>query len=106
MGADLFDAIDHRRYAGLLDLWVQGLDVDWHRLWQERPFRISLPTYPFAGERYWVERPSVQVRHAVAVDFSQPEDDEAFEQFHGALLDRLISEEIAIDDALQIIKER
>nr|BAP05595.1 CalG [uncultured Candidatus Entotheonella sp.] len=108
MGADLFDAIDHRRYAGLLDLWVQGLDVDWNRLWPEQPFRISLPTYPFAGQHYWAERPSVEVKQTVAVNgfHSQPDNDDAFEQFHSALLDRLSSEEIAIDDALQIIRGR
>ncbi|HVI53489.1 MAG TPA: SDR family NAD(P)-dependent oxidoreductase, partial [Luteibacter sp.] len=43
------------KFGKLLDLWVKGLSVDWQRLYAgDRPRRISLPTYPFARERYWV----------------------------------------------------
>ncbi|HEX4713365.1 MAG TPA: SDR family NAD(P)-dependent oxidoreductase, partial [Ktedonobacteraceae bacterium] len=39
----------------LAELWVQGLVVDWAALYGEpKPQRVSLPTYPFAPERYWV----------------------------------------------------
>ncbi|PSL48188.1 ketoacyl-synthetase-like protein [Chitinophaga niastensis] len=39
----------------LAALWIRGLTIDWNRLYQEvKPRRISLPTYPFARERYWV----------------------------------------------------
>ena len=35
---------------------MKGLSIDWRRLYGEaKPRRISLPTYPFAKERYWVE---------------------------------------------------
>jgi polyketide synthase PksN len=35
-------------------LWVSGQPVDWSSLYgEERLQRISLPTYPFATERYW-----------------------------------------------------
>ncbi|MFX8605041.1 hypothetical protein ABTM12_19405, partial [Acinetobacter baumannii] len=38
----------------LADLWVKGLALDWHALYgAQRPQRLSLPTYPFARERYW-----------------------------------------------------
>ena len=38
----------------LLDLWVKGLDVDWQKLHVDtNPKRMSLPTYPFAKEKYW-----------------------------------------------------
>ena len=44
------------KYGKLLELWVKGLSFDWQRLYGEaKPRRISLPTYPFAKERYWVE---------------------------------------------------
>src|SRR5262249_25588890 len=34
---------------------VKGLVVDWTRLYEAGPpRRISLPTYPFARERYWI----------------------------------------------------
>ncbi|MEH6633682.1 MAG: SDR family NAD(P)-dependent oxidoreductase, partial [Halopseudomonas aestusnigri] len=39
----------------LLGLWVQGLNLDWARLYSAgHPRRISLPTYPFARDSYWV----------------------------------------------------
>lgn len=42
------------KFTKLLDLWVKGVDVDWHKLYdQQPPQRVSLPTYPFAKERYW-----------------------------------------------------
>ena len=43
------------KYAKLLDLWTQGLVFDWNRVYGEtKPRRISLPTYPFAKESYWI----------------------------------------------------
>ncbi|HXH10352.1 MAG TPA: amino acid adenylation domain-containing protein, partial [Alphaproteobacteria bacterium] len=51
------------KYDTLLRLWVRGFTVDWEKLYgdheangsprQDRPRRLSLPTYPFAKERYW-----------------------------------------------------
>ena len=46
--------IHKRKYNKLAELWVQGLPVDWRKLYGEsQPRRISLTTYPFAKERYW-----------------------------------------------------
>ena len=43
------------KYEKLLDLWVKGLVFDWNKLYGDiKPNKISLPTYPFAKERYWV----------------------------------------------------
>lgn len=54
--------MDKRKYSKLLSLWVNGLVIDWRRLYKSMlPKRISLPTYPFSKERYWVELPSVTV---------------------------------------------
>ena len=48
--------VERGKYGKLLELWVKGLSFDWRRLYGEaKPRRISLPTYPFAKERYWVE---------------------------------------------------
>ncbi len=48
--------IQRKKYAKLLDLWVKGLSLDWNTLYNETtPHRISLPTYPFARERYWID---------------------------------------------------
>lgn len=70
---DMVQAIDawiaKGKYTKLLDLWVKGLVFDWNRLYSGgRPRRISLPTYPFAKERYWVpQKTSESVRGADTV---------------------------------------
>ncbi|MBY0088465.1 SDR family NAD(P)-dependent oxidoreductase [Brevibacillus brevis] len=51
--------MERGKYSKLLDLWVKGLSIDWNKLYQEeQPRRISLPTYPFAKESYWIEAKS------------------------------------------------
>jgi len=43
------------KYARILELWVKGLTVNWSMLYSHaKPYRISLPCYPFAREKYWV----------------------------------------------------
>ena len=48
------------KYGKVLQLWVKGASLKWERLYEDgsyashRPRRISLPTYPFAREKYWV----------------------------------------------------
>ncbi|WP_143812933.1 SDR family NAD(P)-dependent oxidoreductase [Paenibacillus sp. XY044] len=47
--------MERKKYTKLMSLWVKGLQVDWNKLYTEfRPRKMSLPTYPFARERYWV----------------------------------------------------
>ncbi|UJF34777.1 SDR family NAD(P)-dependent oxidoreductase [Paenibacillus hexagrammi] len=47
--------MNKRKYGRLLELWVQGLSFDWNKLYGNvKPQRVSLPTYPFARERYWI----------------------------------------------------
>ena len=57
--ADLQSTVDKwiadRKLAKLLELWAKGLEVDWNKLYGERrPGFVSLPVYPFAKERYWI----------------------------------------------------
>jgi polyketide synthase PksL len=48
--------ITSKKFSRLLELWVKGVEVDWNKLYgEEKPRRLSLPTYPFAKERYWVD---------------------------------------------------
>ncbi|MGE7057580.1 polyketide synthase dehydratase domain-containing protein, partial [Paenibacillus glucanolyticus] len=52
--------IQRGKYAKLLNLWVRGLSVDWGQIYGEvKPSRIGLPTYPFAGEPYWIPEAGV-----------------------------------------------
>jgi len=47
--------IDKKDFPKLAQLWVSGIEIDWQLLYpNQKPQRISLPTYPFARERYWV----------------------------------------------------
>ncbi|HZF07303.1 MAG TPA: amino acid adenylation domain-containing protein [Thermoanaerobaculia bacterium] len=61
-------------------LWLAGVAPDWQRFYRgERRLRVGLPTYPFEGQRYWIEpgrwpgaepgalRPASAVAEAVAV---------------------------------------
>ncbi|MCW3465913.1 SDR family NAD(P)-dependent oxidoreductase [Chitinophaga nivalis] len=51
-------AMAHREYAALARLWVKGVNIGWHQLYDRQlPRKISLPTYPFARERYWIPEP-------------------------------------------------
>ncbi len=57
---DLRQAVEKWIAGGKLDrlveLWTKGLEVDWRALYgAARPRRMSLPTYPFAKERYWID---------------------------------------------------
>ncbi|MBU2453753.1 MAG: SDR family NAD(P)-dependent oxidoreductase, partial [Proteobacteria bacterium] len=47
--------VEKKKYAKLLDLWVRGMTINWDKFYNHiKPTRISLPTYPFARERYWI----------------------------------------------------
>lgn len=46
-------------------IWQNGATIDWSALLEpDLPRRISLPTYPFERERYWIDPPGVSpVQH-------------------------------------------
>jgi acyl transferase domain-containing protein len=47
---------DYYFLSKLGELWLYGVPVDWRALaGEEKRRRISLPTYPFEGKRYWLE---------------------------------------------------
>ncbi|WP_176560069.1 SDR family NAD(P)-dependent oxidoreductase [Brevibacillus dissolubilis] len=54
--------IAQHKYEPILDLWVQGFKFDWKRIYsdEQKVKRISLPTYPFDEQRYWVKGGNVQ----------------------------------------------
>jgi tyrocidine synthetase-3 len=49
-------AIENKESENLAQLWVIAVSIDWTLLYEEnnRPNKISLPTYPFARDRYWI----------------------------------------------------
>jgi polyketide synthase PksN len=73
--ASVADLLHKRALAELARLWVSGHEVDWRPLYgEDQPARLSLPTYPFARERYWL--PGGE-RQAQAVAQQPPSFDEA-----------------------------
>ncbi|MFL0800590.1 MAG: SDR family NAD(P)-dependent oxidoreductase [Agarilytica sp.] len=42
------------KYDKLCELWTKGLSWHWSSLYDVIPQRISLPTYPFLEDRYWL----------------------------------------------------
>jgi acyl transferase domain-containing protein/acyl carrier protein len=39
------------------ELWLAGVQIDWLGFYQhEKPRRVSLPTYPFERQRYWIDQ--------------------------------------------------
>ena len=44
------------KLENLARLWVAGVEIEWQRLYQGiSRQRVSLPTYPFEPERYWIK---------------------------------------------------
>ncbi len=49
--------IRNRDIEKLAQLWVSGSYIEWDALYEgSKPCRISIPSYPFAKESYWVDR--------------------------------------------------
>jgi len=47
--------VKSRKFDKLAKLWAAGLDIEWEQFYQGfSPRIVSLPTYPFARERYWI----------------------------------------------------
>ncbi|HEX6159583.1 MAG TPA: SDR family NAD(P)-dependent oxidoreductase, partial [Thermoanaerobaculia bacterium] len=65
-GKAFLDALlTNRELEKIARLWVLGAAVDWTRMSRAaRPRKVSLPTYPFAKERCWIDLPAAPVRVA------------------------------------------
>ncbi|MEU7141903.1 beta-ketoacyl synthase N-terminal-like domain-containing protein [Nocardia sp. NPDC046473] len=54
-------------------LWLSGVAVDFDAIYGgETPASVSLPTYPFALKRYWVDPPEVTTTQTRRIDPVQP----------------------------------
>lgn len=50
--------INHGKYNSVANLWTKGVPVDWNGLYKNTknlPSLMSLPTYPFEKEKYWLK---------------------------------------------------
>jgi acyl transferase domain-containing protein/SAM-dependent methyltransferase/acyl carrier protein len=88
-----------RNDAKVLEWWVKGLQINWEILYTtDRPRRISLPGYPFAGERYW--QAALPANEKVTAPLTARDDKEYYD-----LLDAVLSEELSVQHATnEIVK--
>ncbi|OLP64674.1 Phthiocerol/phenolphthiocerol synthesis polyketide synthase type I PpsE [Bacillus pumilus] len=50
-------ADDHYLLSRIGDIWLQGVPIDWMKLRHHKANqKVSLPTYPFERQRYWMEK--------------------------------------------------
>ncbi|MER6405749.1 SDR family NAD(P)-dependent oxidoreductase [Streptomyces viridosporus] len=94
-------------YAKVLDLWVNGFELDWGSLHPAVAARIvPLPTYPFARERYWIaERPldgRLPDAHPDAVD-GEPKDCPP-DPLIDDLLDEVVNGSLGVEAAAEHIR--
>lgn len=68
-------AVNEAEWSALLQavgkLWLAGMQMDWQAFSaQEQRQRVSLPTYPFARERHWLEpnRPNARIQSDTATN--------------------------------------
>ncbi|HIE00798.1 MAG TPA: alpha/beta fold hydrolase [Thiotrichaceae bacterium] len=60
--------IQDQKLSKLAQLWVSGVEIDWTLLSpHHKPQRISLPTYPFARERYWLPESTTRLPNSASV---------------------------------------
>ncbi|QPV76170.1 type I polyketide synthase [Bacillus velezensis] len=89
--------IEAGKYAMLAKLWVQGLHVDWNKLYpDERPKKVSLPVYPFAKTHCWIPHSAQHIRHRETY-----ETDTFPLETYERLLDELEKNEISIEAAVK-----
>jgi acyl transferase domain-containing protein len=65
------------KLSRLAQVWVRGVELDWEKLYaetQSAPERISLPTYPFAREHYWIDGGASARQAGRAPDADAPAD--------------------------------
>jgi len=68
--------MENGRVGKVLGLWVQGLDINWSSLLHPLRARIiSLPTYPFARERFWIPpaSPAIAVARVLGLPGEVPQ---------------------------------
>ena len=66
-GRSADEAACHERLAAIADLFVQGYELAYERLFDgAQCSRIPLPTYPFAKDRYWVSTETAVMPAAAA----------------------------------------
>ncbi|MBZ9609083.1 SDR family NAD(P)-dependent oxidoreductase [Clostridium estertheticum] len=46
-----------RKFDKIAQLWIEGIDIDWSKLYDDEMFKMPMPGYAFDKERYWLPKP-------------------------------------------------
>jgi polyketide synthase PksN len=102
---ELVIAVGRGDYGALLDAWVNGRPFDWRSLYgpaseycRRQPRRMSLPTYAFSTESYWITERARPVGPSAQSGTTRTLDRDALEFLIGAHL----TEEVGVDAAAKI----
>ena len=96
--------IAKRKFERLLGLWIDGQEIDWHRLYgMAKPRRISLPSYPFAKERYWHETTGIRRRQDINPSRQRTQKSD---ETYNALIDQLINNELSVVQVARQLNEK
>lgn len=91
----------------LIQAWITGESIQWQRLYNQQPQRISLPTYAFNQASYWLDNVPV-VESTVSSFLSDQSEPDSLKtnnnELHN-LLQCLSRKEIDIDTALEMVVE-
>lgn len=72
----LAQSVQTKQWKQIALLWVNGVHMPWEVVWQGKPVRpLSLPGYPFAKDRYWIDVEAVgsDKNYAVVASSAPPE---------------------------------
>jgi polyketide synthase PksM len=88
-----------KKLAQLAQSWARGMNVDWDKLYgEDAPRRVSLPTYPFAKERYWIDE--TPVHHDVESRFEVEGDLKSIDD----IMDKICDDAMETDQAVKLLK--
>lgn len=67
------NAIASKNLNQIAKLWITGKNVNWEALYEDKVVhRLSLPTYPFAEQRHWVEQKEIEQKEIKYTDSLMP----------------------------------
>jgi acyl transferase domain-containing protein/acyl carrier protein len=91
--------IARKKLGRLAQSWTRGLNVDWNKLYGEvKPRRISLPAYPFARERCWIDE--TPVHHGVESPFDVEDRLKSIDD----IMDKICGDAMETDQAVKLLK--
>lgn len=94
--------INKKKLVKIAELWANGFEVNWDSLHQNFQYkRLSLPTYPFAKEKYWAPGNSSKISHVKNKEIGTLIDSLEF----GLSLDSGIVFSKKLDNSLLIVKD-